>query len=67
MQLHILQACKDYHKMLLEVYGPTKVLSPYVLNIDAISDYNAKGKLFLTMPIIALMQSHHTVSHAISS
>ena len=53
--------------MLLEVYGPTKVLSPYVLNIDAISDYNAKGKLFLTMPIIALMQSHHTVSHAISS
>ncbi|KAL0053317.1 hypothetical protein WJX82_004176 [Trebouxia sp. C0006] len=37
------QACKDYHKMLLEVYGPTKVLSPYVLNIDAINDYNAEG------------------------
>ncbi|KAL0021424.1 hypothetical protein WJX79_005613 [Trebouxia sp. C0005] len=37
------QACKDYHKMLLEVYGPTKVLSPYVLNIDAIDDYNAPG------------------------
>ena len=33
--------------MLLEVYGPTKVLSPYVLNIDAIDDYNAPGKHFL--------------------
>ncbi|DBA78805.1 hypothetical protein WJX77_001831 [Trebouxia sp. C0004] len=37
------QACKDYHRMLLEVYGPTKVLSPYVLSIDAINDYNAEG------------------------
>ncbi len=43
--------------MLLEVYGPTKVLSPYVLNIDAINDYNAEGKHFLTIPITALMQS----------
>ncbi len=67
MHLHILQACKDYHKMLLEVYGPTKVLSPYVLNIDAINDYDAEGKLCLTMPIIALMQSHCAVSHAKNS
>lgn len=43
--------------MLLEVYGPTKVLSPYVLNIDAMDDYNAEGKHFLSMPITALMQS----------
>ncbi len=43
--------------MLLEVYGPRKVLSPYVLNIDAIDDYNAEGKHFMTVPIIASMQS----------
>ena len=67
MHLHFLQACKDYHKMLLKVYGPAKVLSPYVLNIDAIDDYNAEGKLFLTTPIVALMPLHYAVSHGISS
>ena len=53
--------------MLLKVYGPAKVLSPYVLNIDAIDDYNAEGKLFLTTPIVALMPLHYAVSHGISS
>lgn len=53
--------------MLLEAYGPTKVLSPYVLNIDAIDHYNAEGKHFLSMPIIALIQSlvlYHILSTA---
>ena len=53
--------------MLLKVYGPTKVLSPYVLNIDAIDGYNAEGKLFWTTPFIALMPLHYAVSHGINS
>ncbi len=30
--------------MLRQVYGSEKVLSPYVLNIDAIKDYGIEGQ-----------------------
>ena len=55
----VLQACKDYHQMLQEVYGPTKVLSPYVLSIDAIKDYDAEGKLEIC---VALLLCHDRMS-----
>ena len=41
-----MQACKDYFAMLQEVYGPEKVLSPYVLNINAIQEYDGAGQWF---------------------
>lgn len=39
-----LQACKAYFKMLREVYGPEKVLAPYILNIDAVKEYDGAGQ-----------------------
>ena len=38
-----LQACKEYHSMLQQVYT-NLVLPPYVLNVDAVKDYDAQGQ-----------------------
>lgn len=46
--------------MLQDVYGPTKVLSPYVLNIDAIKDYDAEGKL--AIPTSLLLCHEHLLT-----
>ena len=42
-----LQACRQYHKMLHRVYGPTLILHPHVMDVSAMRDYNTCGMLLL--------------------
>ena len=48
----LLQACKQYHTMLQEVYGKDLILNPHIMNVDALKDHSTCG-----MPSLPTMVS----------
>ena len=41
----IMQACRQYHSMLQKVYGPSLILEPHVMDVDAVTKYDTSGAL----------------------
>ena len=39
------QACKQYHAMLVKVYGPELVLEAYVMSVDALTEQDTPGQI----------------------